>query len=82
MSFPCPLCKLMAEDYRIALQEADNAGHRDEAELLNDYAEEVGRTLYRHVNTHVPLRTKPPCTPPAPTVPATQPHTVDGGTPN
>jgi hypothetical protein len=49
----------MAEDYQIALAEADNADHRDEAELLLDYAETVGRALYQHVGEHVPLGTPP-----------------------
>lgn len=53
MPFPCPLCKLMAEDYRIALAEADNAYHAEDKELLLDYALEVGRTLERHINDHV-----------------------------
>jgi hypothetical protein len=50
----------MAEDYRIALEEASNAEHRDEEELLTDYALEVGRTLERHINDHVVTRDTQP----------------------
>lgn len=53
MPFPCPLCTLMQEDYYTALAEAGHASHRDEADLLLDYAEEVRMTLERHINSHV-----------------------------
>jgi hypothetical protein len=43
----------MATDYRIALAEADNAQHRDDTELLFDYALEVGRALERHIYDHL-----------------------------
>ena len=49
----CPLGEIIRKDFYQAVVEADHESHRDDIELLLDYAEEVLSALKDHQQTHV-----------------------------